>query len=73
VTDASYIYPKRIQGNVAIDKSTVQHLNGTIGLYVLRAIATIARILRGEPTRPYPTPGYEYVPANPTEKDPELS
>jgi hypothetical protein len=58
---------------MAIEKATVQRANGTIGLYTLRTIAAIARTLRGNVTRPYPTPGYEYVPANPTEKDIELS
>jgi hypothetical protein len=58
---------------MAIDRATLQHANGTIGLYTLRTIAAIARKLRGNVPRPYPTPGYEYVPANPTEKDVELS
>jgi hypothetical protein len=58
---------------MAIDKSTVQHANGTIGLYTLRAIAAVARRTRGKVSRPYPTPGYEFVPANPSEKDIESS
>jgi hypothetical protein len=58
---------------MVIDKSTVQYVNGTIGLYALQTIAAIARTFRGELSRPYPVPGYEHVPANPTEKDSELS
>ncbi|PSP61943.1 hypothetical protein BRC77_11240 [Halobacteriales archaeon QH_8_64_26] len=61
------------RGDTAIDKSIVQHANGTIGLYTLRAIAAVARRTSGEVSRPYPTPGYEFVPANPTEKDIESS
>ena len=58
---------------MAIDTATLQHANGTIGLYTLRTIAAIGRKLRGNLTRPYPIPGYECIPANPTEKDIELS
>lgn len=70
---ASYMWRRRVGRSMAIDVSTVQRINGTIGLSVLKTIATVARAARGELTRPYPIPGYEYVPANPTEKDSELS
>ncbi|UPM45177.1 hypothetical protein [Halocatena salina] len=58
---------------MAIDKPTIQTVNGIIAVYGLTVIAAVARVLRDEHTRPSPTPGEEYVPANPREKDIELS
>ncbi len=58
---------------MAIDKPTIQTVNGIVALYGLTLIATVARLQRPNRTRPYPTPGYEYVPANPRNKDIELS
>ncbi len=62
-----YCYP------MAIDSSTAKYVIGTIGVYSLKAIATVARAIWPLKGRPYPTPGYEYVPENPREKDIELS
>lgn len=58
---------------MALDTSTIKRVNGILGVYSLKAITTVARAIRPLQERPYPTPGYEYVPANPGEKDIELS
>lgn len=59
--------------SMAIDTTTIKYVNGLIGVYGLKAITTVARAVWPLEGRPYPTPGYEYVPANPREKDIELS
>ena len=58
---------------MAITKLTGQRIVGTIAFGGLLATLAVARAIRGEHERPWPTPGDEYVPANPKEKDGELS
>lgn len=58
---------------MAIDSSIAKHVIGTLGVYSLKVATTLARAIWPLEQRPYPTPGYEYVPANPREKDIELS
>ncbi|MFC5971878.1 hypothetical protein ACFPYI_11095 [Halomarina salina] len=58
---------------MAIDRLTGQRIIGTVAFVGLLATLAVARALRGEHERPYPTPGFEYVPSNPKEKDGELS
>lgn len=58
---------------MAIDTLTIQRIVGTASFYGLQGTIAAARALQSDDQRPYPTPGYEYVPANPMEKDPELS
>lgn len=58
---------------MAIDTGTVQRVVGTVAFYGLKATLAVARAVRADHQRPWPTPGYEYVPANPQEKDQELS
>lgn len=58
---------------MAIDTETIKSVTGALGVYGLKAITTVARALWPVEGRPYPTPGYEYVPANPREKDIEVS
>ncbi|WP_185715543.1 hypothetical protein [Halocatena pleomorpha] len=58
---------------MVIDKPTLQTASGVVAVYGLTVIATVARGLRDDRTRPIPTPGVEYVPTTPREKDIELS
>ena len=69
----SYFIGGTVRPRMAIDKTTGQRIVGTIAFVGLLATIAVARKVRGEHQRPYPTPGYEYVPENPKEKDPELS
>jgi hypothetical protein len=68
-----YICREPLWMSMSVDKTTIEWVTGTIALYGLIATVAIAQAIRTKEQRPWPTPGYEYVPENPMEKDQELS